>query len=279
MKCVFRLAGMLLGFAVCAHGETGLIRVRGAVTVNRGSISLADLLPSGVPDGVLSASRALSLGNAPLPGSPRIFEEGQLLARLAGHSDLLRRLSFPERVIVQRASWPISRDAIQEAIAAFLHSDGAAAPQVVASSILGWPGTVNALTPNPVLAVTSSAWDPRQQTLAFRLHCVERQLCGDFLVETHPAQSKIPERPTTAWAGRHAVAAPRRLASTQPIPPLVQSGDPAMLVLEEGGIRISLPVICLQRGGLGEQIRARSAVGHRVFRAEVVNRGELRAAF
>ena len=58
---------------------------------------------------------------------------------------------------------------------------------------------------------------------------------------------------------------------------LTQPGDSATLILENDGIRISLAVVCLQRGFLRQEIRVRDAAGQRVYRAEVVGAGLLRA--
>jgi flagella basal body P-ring formation protein FlgA len=58
---------------------------------------------------------------------------------------------------------------------------------------------------------------------------------------------------------------------------VVKPGQGATLVWEQGGIRAEFPVICLDRGGIGESVRARVKNGDRILRAEVVSEGRLRA--
>jgi hypothetical protein len=60
---------------------------------------------------------------------------------------------------------------------------------------------------------------------------------------------------------------------------LVERGELATLILKGDGIRMSVEVICLDRGFEGQEIRARSKKGLRVFRARVVGPGILEAVF
>lgn len=55
----------------------------------------------------------------------------------------------------------------------------------------------------------------------------------------------------------------------------VKRGETAILIWEHGGIRVMLPVICLEAGGPGETVRARIKNGDRILHAEVVGPGSL----
>ena len=58
---------------------------------------------------------------------------------------------------------------------------------------------------------------------------------------------------------------------------LAKSGSPVSLIVAGEGFRITLPVICLQPGALGQRIRVRDPAGTRILIAEVVSAETLRA--
>jgi hypothetical protein len=61
-------------------------------------------------------------------------------------------------------------------------------------------------------------------------------------------------------------------------PPTVRPGQAALLVWEGNGIRVVVPVTCLDRGASGESVRARIVPSGQVVRAVVVEAKLLRAA-
>jgi flagella basal body P-ring formation protein FlgA len=50
-----------------------------------------------------------------------------------------------------------------------------------------------------------------------------------------------------------------------------------MLILNDVGMRISMQVICLDRGALSQQVRAIDAHSHRMFQARVIGAALLEA--
>ena len=70
-----------------------------------------------------------------------------------------------------------------------------------------------------------------------------------------------------------------RLEMRQPPPAgaiLTRAGQKATMLLEENGMRISIGVICLQGGRLGQRIRVLDPVRRHIFRAEVLTDHRLR---
>jgi len=59
---------------------------------------------------------------------------------------------------------------------------------------------------------------------------------------------------------------------------LVKPGQTATLTWEQAGLRIVLPVTCLDAGGLGEFVRVRFKNAARILRAEVMGKATLRAS-
>jgi flagella basal body P-ring formation protein FlgA len=59
---------------------------------------------------------------------------------------------------------------------------------------------------------------------------------------------------------------------------LVKPGQTAMLTWEQAGIRVVLPVTCLDAGGLGQFVRVRFKNAARTLWAEVIGESTLRAS-
>src|SRR5712692_3757702 len=148
--------------------------------------------------------------------------------------------------------------------------------------------------------VASLAWDGVLHFLQLRLRCGTPGDCLPFLVQIHMSQavaSRVMASRVMGWqdpsiqlavAGTepHPSASPAK-SSAQHFPignasvglRLVERGELATLILKGDGIRMSVEVICLDRGSEGQEIRVRSKKGLRVFRARVVGPGILEAAF
>ena len=171
------------------------------------------------------------------------------------------------------AEWPIRTASVRTAIADFLHTHGwRALPE---TAHLAWENSLAARKPEVELQVSDVAWDTRQQAAQFRLRCRQRSGCVDFLV--HIA---LPPPVAEDWQKRLGPPASSHLSAGLNVsgPLLAQRGKPATLVLEGGGMRISLPVICTEPGGLNQRIRVIDGHSHRVFYADVVGESLLRAA-
>ena len=59
----------------------------------------------------------------------------------------------------------------------------------------------------------------------------------------------------------------------------VRPGAVVKLVQQSDGVRLTRSVVCLERGRLGDVIRVRESNGRKVFRATVVQDGEVSAAY
>ncbi len=288
MKFLLRSLTLSLELAVawaggaCQSG-TPQIELREDVEINQETISLADLLPSDASLALRTASSAIELGSAPQPGSLRVWQAPQLMRKLVGQSALLSQILLPATITVRRAGWPIPRPAIASAINGFLQQQGWRGSNLPDAHALAWTDAA-ALVENPALEVTAFEWDPRQPALQLQLRCVKRSDCGSFLVRaaipypppTAPPRTSTPEKLSSSPGARPGLAG---ASVSEPATgrALAQPGDSATLILENDGIRISLAVVCLQRGFLRQEIRVRDAAGQRVYRAEVVGAGLLRA--
>jgi hypothetical protein len=267
----------VIPWAWCAGNEPK-IQLRNSVEVNRERVWLLDLLPPAAPSWMQKASAAIALCPAPQPGSPRILDEEQIATKLAALPELLRQLSIPSRIMVRHAGWPIEEAPVRLAISRFLNRQ-AGRRDLPDAAKLEWQ-SLSAIEEHPALQVTGLDWDSRQQSAQFRLRCSTRASCGSFLVHVvlptligEEWQNQLASGVGLKFPGPGAHAA----APTTGVV-LAERGKPANLILEDGNIRISLRVICLQPGVLNQEIRVFDAQSRHVFRAEVVGAALLHAA-
>lgn len=127
--------------------------------------------------------------------------------------------------------------------------------------------------PAPDLQVVRVTADPKRGVIDARLRCL-RQECLPFCASVRPVTLptsvngqpfSILMSPRTERSGRLSKARP----------PLVSAGDAAKLFVVTPGIRISIPVICLQPGGVGQFIRLRAVTTGKVLMGKVESKGVL----
>ena len=242
-------------------------RLQEQVTVAADTIHLSDLLPADAPAVLRNLATVISLGHAPNAGSARIFSLDQIKQIALLHTGLAQQLLIPAQVVATRKTVPIPPATLQMAIASALRARGwtenwlpteLQIPQEARSS-----GT-------PSLTVRNLTWDPRQLCLNIKFHCAPaKNGCGDFLVRAF-----APQHPSSRLEG--VLRRPEIIGAVHPAID-VKSGQTAILTLRSGSMVLHFPVICLQRGKIGDTIRARDPTSHRVFRGAIESAGKLLA--
>jgi hypothetical protein len=263
-----------------ADRDKPAVRLRDAVEVKRSWVRLSDLLPPDAPSALQKAGAAIELCQAPQPGSARVFDAEQIASKLAGQPEVLHQLSIPAEITVRNSGWPIAEATVRIAISKFLREPGRLKPgqrsDLPDAARLEGLKSVAAAEEHPSLQMTGLAWDNRQQSVQVRLRCSRRASCGSFLVHVI-----LPAALGDEWHNRMESAiglnSPEgaQLAATEDGTALAKKGKPAILILDDGSMRILVRVVCLQRGMLNQQIRVFDAKSRRVFHAEVVGAGEL----
>jgi hypothetical protein len=255
---------LLAALTLCSEygaGQTAVL-LR-AASVSHDNIRLSDLLP---PEASIEARRAgeqIDLGRTPQCHSVRMFEPSDLTRRTSSWP-ALQGLTCSGPVSVQRVCYPVRREAVQQLISDFAQEKQIPLPK----SPLQWAELIYASKENPALEIEQALPDPARPVLQVRLRCVEHAVCPSFWV-TVPAGQRSHLLSAATISGSAAV--PRAVTNAA----LVESGQRVMLILDDPPMRIQLPVTCLQRGALGEQVRAMDPSTHRVFRAEVTGAGSL----
>jgi len=255
-----------------------VVHLRDAIEVKGKRVWLADLLPPDAPSSIQKASAAIEICQAPQPGSARVLDAEQITIKLAGQPDLLRQLAIPPLLTVRNAAWPIAEEAVRLAISKFLRQQGWK-HDLPAEARLEWLPPLAPSEEHPSLQVMGLDWDDRQQSIQVRLRCSMRASCSSFLVHVILALPLGEEWHERLRSGINPGSPASGLAASDNRDGAVmaEKGKPATLILDDGSLRISLRVICLQPGVLNQQIRVIDARSRRVFHAEVVGRGILHA--
>lgn len=116
----------------------------------------------------------------------------------------------------------------------------------------------------PALKVKSIDRSGDGRTMA-RLECATAGQCLPFMVAL-----RVGAEPAAA-----STAQPEQPSHPRPTTPLVHAGSPATLLLEGTHVHITLSVICVENGALGQTVRATSSDRHQSFTAQVVREGVL----
>jgi hypothetical protein len=256
--------------AACAR-----LRVKDSVQIGGGELTLADLLSADTCLPVRMMAARISLGVAPLAGTVRVLERSQvrgLLEELGSASGLKDEVeNVPAKIVVQR--WEVKKSCA--AIAGFAlrssSTDGNRGPSLENFDC----AAAQSIPEDAALELTKSAWNPALRRWEFSMRCARAEDCVPFLV----------------WAGGtpkgrvYGVRSGAMLSSVQEPSAaygaeserLIKAGQTAILRWDEGGIRIVLPVTCLEGGALGQTVRVRFKNAGRILRAEILSDGTLRA--
>jgi hypothetical protein len=105
-----------------------------------------------------------------------------------------------------------------------------------------------------------------------RFECEFRRQCLPFEVVLDVPGRRDDElvQPDTRGS---AVPPPRRCP---PLAPVVRPGQRVQLMEESSGLRLTVPVVCLQPGALGQKIRVRNLATRRVVVARVLDKDQVR---
>jgi hypothetical protein len=158
-------------------------------------------------------------------------------------------------------------------------------PQHVASAMAGagWkvsPGQVKLLS--QVTSNVRDAWLEVVQVthwqegkLKVELRCHDPRACLPFYVVVSEYRTADEIGPTSASVADADAKQPA--LETPAEKPIMRSGDPALLTFADKGLKITMPVICLENGQRGQRIRVASADHKRFYKAEIVGPGLLKA--
>jgi Chaperone for flagella basal body P-ring formation len=255
----------VIGFALRACGSQsdpacGKVTMLARVEVQEGDFSLADLLPPGACQSLLTLAAASPLGHAPLPGSPRVLAGEEIRALLNQTLAPMRRegivpphVIVPERITVQASGPRASCDDLAGYFARYWRPDANC-------------GAAGRIRQDAPVAITKTHWSPAHGAWEITARCLRPKDCVPFLIS---GRSTLP--PTFAGIPG---GAPTKQPPTSEA--LVRPGQKMTLLWDQGGIQLILRVTCMDPGTLGQTVRARVQDGDRVLRATVMSAQTLR---
>ena len=275
-----------LAFAV-KPSSSGTVALLSEVELKTPSVRLSDLLPPGVPGPLYGATAAIPLGSAPLPGSVRRISREEIEHALVNQPELLAEISIPENILIRRALHLLSQEQVAAAIRSAL---GNKAPLKIQLS-----GPVYFTGDDPGLEVTEVQFDDLRKVTRLRLWTSKEPENLPFYVTipgpltalkvmpaagavTNPAE---PAGQASAVSATAAMAVPRVPRLERARPPvkaaqeLVKAGVATWLVIQGSDYRLTSTVIPLQPGVLGQEIRVRDPITHKILSAQVAGPGLL----
>ncbi len=291
MKRLATITILMCGLLAAASPRCGAepicaeIAVEASVEAGPGALTLADLLGRGTCPQLLAAAARVSLGAVPRAGSVRVLdgrEVRRLLEKLAGglageavNMGKLSSVAVPDRIVVKRRGTTKSCAEIARFVA------GAAAAQDLANAPSRWRENLDCaaargIPEDTALELTKTRWSAASERREFALRCARPQDCVPFLVWVHEPGAAAGEKVLGFAALGGYSARPQAGASRQER--VVAPGQTATLIWDQAGIRVVLPVTCLDAGALGQLVRVRLKSAGRILRAEVVAQGTLRAS-
>jgi hypothetical protein len=219
----------------------------------------------------------IRLGVAPKRGTPRVFSANAIRglveglgsgAALPGEPREMQ-WQIPERVEIQRAGGTKSCAEIAQWID---HQDGSASRAGEGASLRDVLECAAAhdIPEKSSLLLVRTTWNAGLHRWEFALRCGQPEECVPFLVWAKTKSAS----PQSVQNSKQGLSEKPRAAAGGP--GLIRPGESATLVWDQGGIRVVLPVTCLDGGGMGQSIRVRVRNSDRMLRAQVAGAGRVR---
>lgn len=263
------------------------VAVEASIEGDSGELTLADVLAPGTCAQVRNAAARVDLGTVPRSGRVRVLDGREIRRRLEEADGGLASvkpsgITIPERIVVKRRGGTKSCAEIARFVAASAPAgDFANVPTRWREDLdCAAARSIPAAAP---LELMKSNWSASLERWQFSLRCAQPEDCVPFMVWVHDPRGAVAEMP---WV--QSGVARRVIPSGQSLPKLqtgmigrerlVAPGQTATLIWDQAGIRVVLPVTCLDAGGMGQLVRVRLKNAARILHAEVVGEGTLRAS-
>ena len=258
------------------------------------NVQLSDLLPPDAPASLRAAGDKVNLGRAPVAGSVRHISREEIQHALVDQPQILAAISIPTDVGICRVHRQLSPAEVAVAIGAALGRADAVDPAKLNLQL-----SPLVTSDDPGLEVTEIDFDAFHQATRFRLWTAKEPGTLPFYVTLpgHQMGGKaIPQGPATteARAIAHSEAQPAVSAHSEPLlspvdasgvkpstkgsEMIVKAGVATQLVIEGANYRLTSTVIPLQPGALGQEVRVRDPLTHKLSTAQVAGPGLLKGS-
>lgn len=271
------LAVTLIAIARPCSAEAPCLRlgVKADIRIGAGQLTLADLLTPNACGRLRTMATRVPLGVAPLPGTVRVLQSSQVrhwLESLAAAAGLNGEIvdELPARILVRRAGAAKSCSEISRLALRSLSPENRTglSPQRFDCA------AAQSVPEAAPLELTKTFWNASLERWEFSLHCSRAEDCAPFLVwAAAPSAGQNYFSVSVATSPPSFLESPGMSAGMRG--ELIKPGQTATLRWDEAGIRIVLPVTCLDPGGIGQTIRVRFKNAARILRAEILSDGTL----
>jgi hypothetical protein len=306
---IVALALFLVPEPVGAAGSLRLrVRIPKFAEVQGETIRLSDLLPPDAPADLAQLAARIALGDSPDPDCQRVISKDQIELQLRDFPSIREQLELPERLIVFCKQRRLSSEEIWAAIESFLAAEGLSAMGALLQKLPMYQATVFVTKEDPGLVVKQMEPDRVRRQVRFLLWTSNEPQVLPFYVtveqpprtagglwSSHPdaaPAANLAVNPEGLWktedesfagllVSRRSGFPAYKGSFTPPVAPpatiLITRGKPAKLVVETQTMRMTAMVTPLESGAEGQVIRVRNLDTQRVFKAEVVGEGLLKA--
>ena len=262
-----------------AESDCAQIAVQANVSAGRGELTLAHLLEPGTCEPLRRMAAQVRLGSVPAGGSVRVLDGRQIRKMLVELSDASLKpkttvlILVPERISIRSPG-------ATKSCADFAQFVASAAPAQGMAASSGWQERMDCAAAPKIaqaiqLELTRTSWSAALRRWEFSVRCSLPEDCVPFLLWTREEDTARAAL-ASERSGVTATGAPSLNENSSAR--LVKRGQTAILTWDQGGIRIVLPVTCLDEGRFGEFVRVQFKSTPRIVRAEVLGDGTLRAS-
>jgi len=274
LLCVIA-AARCLGQENCAP-----IRVPAEVAIAGTDVTLADLLVPPICPSLQREARQVHLGSAPLPGSVRVLPEDELRSALrklripSASETWWQTVALPARVSIRpKAALATCSEMAERLLADPLVRDrmeastsGSYSPSVRPEDVAC--GAAGRIAAAARLAFHKVEWNAASRSWEILASCVRATDCVPFLIRIRSSQNL--GQPITVPREEKRTTGQERVA-------MVRRGQRATLVWEQSGIRLEVPVVCLEAGGQGGAVKVRISGSNKIVNAVVTAEGRVHA--
>jgi hypothetical protein len=261
MLLVSLLAGVFLALPASAFEASELPSLKAAFVAYRDSVTLADLLPSDLPESLRLRAEKIAVTNAPLSGARRTLSRTEIERALNRVPGLQQLVEVPASVEVTRWSRPLTCDEVFAAIQEALRSSKAPLVELSSPRSLVFTSPISVTEDAPKLKVTRIEPAREASVARIRLSLVSEPRIPPFWVTLAPKNSRDLVNPRTTVASVAAVDSP----GPRERPVLVKASRPAQLVLQGSGLRIVATAIPLDFGRQGQKVRVRASLTGKIL--------------
>lgn len=278
---VFSMAGIFAPVVPLHAERIPRIELLRAVEIAGEHVSLADLLPRTAPESLRAEAKQISLGASPQLGNTRTLDASAIEKVAGADRDVLDQVVVPARMIVSRGARTIGPDEVFAAIQSALRQSDAHAAETLRLEDIVFESQVFVSPGDAGLQVLRMELDRGLGRIRFLLWPSRDPKVMPFFVTArlNGDAAATPNHSSAAFSLSGALHSSRGAVVALKRNILVGRGERATLVLHSDSLQMSVGVISLEAGELGQRIRVRTIENDKVLNVQVDGRSHVEVSF